>query len=199
MFLWIHIPIVIYFQGNLQAEIADSSLDKDRKSRALCFPGSWFPWRRGWLWIIPVIRKKLWVKWRQAVFFSALLFWVYDSYGYVTVTDLVACLHLWQEGKRQRQALSLPRWMSSMTSATHYCSKHLLVVLPSHKTECIKTKSCRTALHFYLCWWETLSQDCILQLKFCVTAVSGNNSENITLPKIHWKEVLEFCFFSSKC
>lgn len=147
IFLWIHIPVVMYFQGTLQAERKQAVPGTGRggKSKALC---SLVSGRRGCLGITRQlrykgIRKKLWGKWRQSVFFSAPLSWVLSldlcwcSYGCVVITDLVAFVQLWQEGKRQRHTLNLDKPMGSNISAAPYCSQHLfLVVFPNRKIKC---------------------------------------------------------------
>lgn len=61
MCLWIRIPIVVYFQGSLQAEgkQAVPETGGGGKSKALCFPHVWKKRLSG---NIPGIMKELWVK-----------------------------------------------------------------------------------------------------------------------------------------
>lgn len=153
---------------------------------------------------IPV-RRKILGKFK-AVFFSTPFFWAlqlaWDGiHGCVITGGLVVAFQLWQEGKRPRQAVNLARGHRNTMLAAHCCNQLLLLVRSSSHNGSgniggIKTQFC---VHFYWCCWETLSQDCILQLKFDVTAVSENTNENIIIAEVSLGDVPESCIFSPKC
>lgn len=153
-FLWIHVLIAMCFSGRKQSREKVTQTGRGGKSKALYFSGFWV---KRLSVNIPVIRKIL-GKFKTSSFpFSTFLLSTAADLAWSQMAVWSQEIWLWpswQEGKMQRQALSLARHTEITISAAHCCSQLLLLVISSSHNgsgniKGIKTKSCGMVVHFY--------------------------------------------------